>query len=1093
MLATSQSSTAHPLLRTTCDGAARVVSSGDVRETNGNEVQERLLAGLTPAQRQAVMSSARRRLVIAGAGSGKTEVMARRVAWRVGVEGASKESLVAFTFTERGAEEMKFRIRAQIERVTKPGEDATLGRMYVGTIHGYCLAQLRALDPDSYHNYDILDEGSRLALVQKGYHFILGLRALQQALSDERKANGGNFGASQTETIALFLKGYDLLNEYGELHVALSGRPIPPHVEDEGEWCREATMVSDLGEGPVSEAFAVSAARFYAYLRCRRFLDFSTSQAELVQLLERDFEKLRVLREQVDELVVDEVQDINPIQDRLIRLIVGDDRRLTAVGDHRQAIFAWRGGRVDIMGDLYQELYAGEDGEIIELAENFRSTTRVIDLANAWARTIGLVSGMASPDMRHARESRVDLDPSHVGARSFAQRADEAAWIAKTVRKLVRDDGNGALQDTPDGERGLSLTDIAILLRSSTDARTYERALRAVGIPAVFRAGPDVFLQPEVLLFIAVLARMAGIDGFMGNPNRSDTFPGRVQTALGSSTDPEDMIRSACAILRGEGLPLPGDVEERLLLASELVYERHDGTPATKEQRARLHCRSLANYVSGRDKPRRLFPQNLYQLALAEAEVGLWTRDSLRGQAALFQLGTLSSVVKGIETPGWTPPGDFRYQVIAMTNWGARNARSEEAPLLVGEDAVTISTIHAAKGLEYSAVFLADVCARRFPSQLARRVDPMPFSGEVLDRVDLAELADNANYDHERRLMYVALTRAERYLFVTRSGNQTSRFARELWPLVDSVGGAVEDSAAPRSLTYRTSEGRRDLRLVTSFSDLRYYLECPHDFYLRKVLGFAPTIDQAFGYGRGVHNLMRAIHAAADEWAELALDPGELERRLTRLVESGLFYMRYTTGEPRENMVTKARRIVMEYVQRYRDELATLEFEPEREFETLVEEEQVLISGAIDVIRLDDPPRVTLIDFKSGEVDSDTSSKLDRDEMRLQVSMYGLAARQELEYDPDRGLVRYLGEDDPAKRELEVPLDPPALEAARQTVVSTARDIRGRKFFSGPRRKPRDPKLTSRCGECDFIEFCGLDDAVAYRANTSKFQRLPAS
>ena len=78
------------------------------------------------------------------------------------------------------------------------------------------------------------------------------------------------------------------------------------------------------------------------------------------------------------------------------------------------------------------------------------------------------------------------------------------------------------------------------------------------------------------------------------------------------------------------------------------------------------------------------------------------------------------------------------------------------------------------------------------------------------------------------------------------------------------------------------------------------------------------------------------------------------------------------------------------------------------------------MAGAIDVIRLDDPPRVTLIDFKSGESDSDTSTKLDTEEMRLQVSLYGLAAKKELEYDPERGLVRYLGEQDPLKSELDL-------------------------------------------------------------------------
>src|SRR5262249_55221949 len=149
----------------------------------------------------------------------------------------------------------------------------------------------------------------------------------------------------------------------------------------------------------------------------------------------------------------------------------------------------------------------------------------------------------------------------------------------------------------------------------------------------------------------------------------------------------------------------------------------------------------------------------------------------------------------------------------------------------------------------------------------------------------------------------------------------------------------------------------------------------PHDFYLRKVLGFAPTIDQAFGYGRGVHNLMRAVHSDPKKWAALAQDRPRLERELEGLIDRGLFYLRYTTGEPAANMRAKGVEIAANYIQRYVKELTTLSFEPEKEFETLVEYPDgsggALVNGAIDIVRHDDPPRVTVIDFKSGDPDSD--------------------------------------------------------------------------------------------------------------------------
>jgi DNA helicase-2/ATP-dependent DNA helicase PcrA len=375
------------------------------------------------------------------------------------------------------------------------------------------------------------------------------------------------------------------------------------------------------------------------------------------------------------------------------------------------------------------------------------------------------------------------------------------------------------------------------------------------------------------------------------------------------------------------------------------------------------------------------------------------------------------------------------------------------------------------------------VRARRFPSAFASRKPTLPLAGRIIKEIDVDGLADNKNHDGERRLMYVALTRSERFLFISHSGNQTSKFIKELRGLVEASGGVVTDDSDQvlHDLRYGPKEHRRDIRLATSFSDLRYYLECSHDFYLRKVLGFAPTIDQAFGYGRGVHNLMRAVHADPKKWAALAKDHKALESEVTKLIDRGLFYLRYTTGEPAANMRAKGVEIVAKYIERYAGELSTLAFEPEKEFETLIEYESgdggALISGAIDLVRQDDPPRVTLIDFKSGDPDSDKHQKLDEKEMRLQVTLYALAAKKELEYQPEQGLVRSLDAGDGEKAELAVPLNEVALATAKKTVSQIAERIRDRRFADGP----ADQNGKHRCPGCDFLGFCGMKEAVTYK------------
>lgn len=113
-------------------------------------------------------------------------------------------------------------------------------------------------------------------------------------------------------------------------------------------------------------------------------------------------------------------------------------RRLTVAGDHRPAIFGWRGGRVELVGALHDDLQTAPDGEGVELQENFRSTPRVIDLANRCATTITPPGGMGTPDVTHGRDKRYDYDETHVGFVSSDERDAEADWIADTVAEMVQ-------------------------------------------------------------------------------------------------------------------------------------------------------------------------------------------------------------------------------------------------------------------------------------------------------------------------------------------------------------------------------------------------------------------------------------------------------------------------------------------------------------------------------------------------------------------------------------------------------------------------------------------------------------------------------
>ena len=1006
-------------------------------------IEDLLLEGLTAAQAEAVRSRQRRLLVVAGAGSGKTEVMARRVAWWVAVEGVPPGQVVAFTFTEKAAREM----RARIRRALALASHGDLGDMFVGTIHAFCLAQLRALAPERYHNYEVLDELARLALIQREYD-LLGFYPFTRATT-------GTW--YRYRAIERFLQGYDLLCEHGELRVELP--PAPAHTRADKEWYRRARLLTPVGRSELAEAFSRVAARYYACLHLHRCLDFSTSQNELVRMLERE-EYLARLRGAITHVVVDECQDINPVQDRLIRLLVGDCGHLLAVGDHRQAIYAWRGGRVELMARLHAEVAADPEGGVIELAENFRSTPRIVALANAWARKIGDTGGMPSPDMLHGRAGRRDESPAHVALMRSYSRQLEAEGIAQVVRALVPGDGRGAAHDDGDGERGLTYADVAVLLRSRRDLATYVEALERRGIPVVVRGSPQLLLQPEVLLCVAALALVAGrqelVDQRYGEEREA------IAQAVGCGWDAgaPAILEAACRRARATGLPLRRGVEYRLARLAQAVRSRLAGGPRPSRRELRgLRSAPTRDWLAAQRFPREVFLQEVLHHLLAEAEVGAWDASGApRARAAMYHLGQLSSMLASLNLTG---PSDLEllgHQVETLCLWSLGRPRLEEHPLAEGLDAVTVSTIHAAKGLEFPAVVVADVSERRFPSSLATQRPNLPFDHELWERLQLWQLSDNEHLDGERRLLYVALTRAERYLLV--SASSPSGFFWELAELAEREGvPSASPAEVARHLRLRPSARSLRPQLSEAFSSLRYYLECPHDYYLRRLLGFRPVVNEYLGYGQGLHNLLREIHSQPQHWARLAEDEARLRAELDRLIAGGLFFLRYASPETRRRLQARALELVAGYVREHAGELGVRRYEPERPFEVLLEED-VLLAGAVDL--LEGGEELAVVDFKSGE-----AGAYDEELLRLQVQLYALALGRATGRAPQVGLVRFVGGEGPA--EMRVELGPEALRRALELAGEAAQGIREGRFDEGP-----TPRHVGRCARCDFRLFCGL-------------------
>ena len=199
------------------------------------------------------------------------------------------------------------------------------------------------------------------------------------------------------------------------------------------------------------------------------------------------------------------------------------------------------------------------------------------------------------------------------------------------------------------------------------------------------------------------------------------------QAVLGCQPEPRKMLHAAASALEAGGFPISTADATRLERAASLIRDRIAAKEVNGKAIDSLSGDALKTWLRQTSPLRRIYPQTLFQWLAIEARVADWdAQGTAASQAAMFHLGQLSGLITGIETPGWVTPSDLKWQVIALANWGARNARSDEAPLLVSPNAVTISTIHSAKGLEFPVVFLADVVARRFPSNNARKAPQLP-------------------------------------------------------------------------------------------------------------------------------------------------------------------------------------------------------------------------------------------------------------------------------------------------------------------------------------------------------------------------------
>jgi len=627
-----------------------------------------LLEGLTEPQREAVLQRGGPLLVIAGAGSGKTRVLTRRIAHILASGDARPFEIMAITFTNKAADEMRRRV---IELV---GEDAQ--RMWVSTFHSACLRMLRAhAEVLGYQRgFTIYDAGDAETAVE---------RIMKELDLDTKRLSPRSVYAaiSAAKNEMLSPEGYEA-----------SGHGDDPH------------------HRRVAQIYTLYAQR----LRLANAMDFDDLLLNSVEMLRRDPDVLASYQSRFKYLLVDEFQDTNGVQNELVLMLAAAHRNLCVVGDSDQSIYRFRAADVRNILQFEQRF---PDATVILLEQNFRSTQVILDAANA------VIAKNAS---RHAKNLFTEGDEGEkIRLYRAGDEYDEGRWIASELRRLRT-------------EASLNWNQMAVFYRTNAQSRVLEEEMLRANIPYRVISGMRFYDRKEIKNALAY-ARL------IVNP-RDEASARRV------INEPKRGIGEAAQTKLGAY-----GAEHGLSFAETAHFAKAAGLGAKALSGAEKFAftldqlRAMANDLT----PREMIDAIVRETGMGDA---LRAENSDEAYSRLENLGELASAASQYDT------------LLDFVERMSLVADSDQ--LDGGAGAISMMTLHVAKGLEFPAVVIAGLEETVFPHSRA--------------------LADEAELEEERRLCYVGITRAMRHLVLTHAWSRTkwgqrvdaiaSRFLLEIPP-----------------------------------------------------------------------------------------------------------------------------------------------------------------------------------------------------------------------------------------------------------------------------------------------------------------------
>jgi DNA helicase II / ATP-dependent DNA helicase PcrA len=830
---------------------------------------------LNKAQKEAVDTIEGPVMVIAGPGTGKTQILTLRIANILLKTDTAPESILALTFTESGAKAMRARLRSYI------GARAYQVPMY--TFHGFADRLIREY-PDAYEH---IIGGKPASDIEK-------ISIIESILDTTGVKKLRPSGDPQYYVQPILRMISDLKKEYidpdglralvATQEVALADtQKVHEKGAHKGKVRGEYTKLEQVIEKNLE---LVHVYRHYqAGLRERKLYDFEDMIGETVKALQKNEDMTRDLQEQYQYLLADEHQDVNGAQNKILEMLASyhDSPNIFVVGDEKQAIYRFQGASLQNFM-FFQERFVGT--KVISLTENYRSGQVILDAAHSLvAVDSGPLQALRIPLLAKAVSNSV------ITSQQFSHTAIEDDWLTEAIKKNIAD--------------GVSREEIAVIVRTNKEVEAIASRLRRAGILASASAEGDILVHPITLTIEALIASV------VTDTNESALLSVMHGAYWGLTLT--DIIKIAGARSYDTSLfSLLSSTEKLAELGVEHADAAHNIVTVIETARAMMVT----------EAPHRVLEYILTKSGFVDHVI---VQNPFEGARVIRRL--YDEVESLVVTDGLSTLQSVRDILATRRAYGvAMNAPFIETNM----QSVKVMTAHKSKGLEFEVVYVPHLQDTIWGGGSSRTLFTIPLTKVVVSELD--------KIDDEKRLLYVAMTRAKKQLHFSDASSNSAGKVLTPSRLIDSMDGSLvtpidsstfTDSFNPVSL-FRNIAPVASIdkdQLVTvlskrgfSATSLNNYLKNPWDYIYRNILRIPEVQPPHMQFGTAVHSVLEYATKVFSETGSLPTDTivkQKLEAALgrlplsthefVRLLDKGLLVLYPYLAHMKNNLQTKSK------------------------------------------------------------------------------------------------------------------------------------------------------------------------------------------